>query len=78
MSVDRLKPAFGFADPAPVISVPKEGRTTGRKTMPKAAKKSLNPAAEVFVPGAGTGESSSTATRSRFGCVSRPPERLGI
>ena len=25
VSVDRLKPAFGFADPAPAISVPKGG-----------------------------------------------------
>ena len=25
MSVDRLKPAFGFADPVPSISIPKGG-----------------------------------------------------
>ena len=76
VSVDRLKPAFGFADPAPGISVPTGGGTTVQKSMPK-TKKSLNPAAKVFVPGAKSGESSSTATRSRFGRVSRPPERLG-
>ena len=76
VSVDRLKPAFGFADPAPAISVPKGCETTIQKSMPK-IKKSLNPAAKVFVPGAKSGESSSTVTRSRFGRVSRPPERLG-
>ena len=76
VSVDRLKPAFGFADPAPAISVPKGGGTTVQKTMPK-TKKSLNPAAKVFVPVARPKESLSTATRSRFGPISRPPERLG-
>ena len=64
--VDRLKPAFGFADPAPTISVPKGGGTTVLKTMPK-KKKTLNPAAEVFVPGAKSREFSSAVTRSRFG-----------
>ena len=76
VSVDRLKPAFGFADPAPATSVPRGGGTTVQKTMPK-TKKSLNPAAKVFVPGEKSGESSSAVTRSRFGRVSRPPERLG-
>ena len=76
VSVDRLKPAFGFADSAPAISVPKGGGTTVLKTIPK-TKKSLNPAVKIFVPGAKSGESSSAVTRSRFGCVSRPPERLG-
>ena len=69
VSVDRLKPAFGFADPAPAISV--------KKMLPKTTKKSLNPAAKVFVPGAKPGEFSSAVTRSRFGRVSRPPDRLG-
>ena len=50
VSVDRLKPAFGFADPAPAISVPKGGGTIVPKTMPK-TKKTLTPAAEVFCPG---------------------------
>ena len=77
VSVDRLKPTFGFADAAPAISVPKGvGTTVQKTTMPK-TKKSPNPAAEVFVPGAKAGESSSTTTRSRFGRISRPPERLG-
>ena len=76
ITVDRLKPAFGFADPAPPTSAPKEGGATVLKTTPK-RKKTLNPAAEVFVPSAKPGESSSTATRSRFGRVSRPPDRLG-
>ena len=77
MSVDRLKPAFGFADPAPAISVPKGGGTTIKKMMPKTAKKSLNPAARVFVPGAKPGEFLSAVTRSRFGRASCPPDRPG-
>ena len=72
VSVDRLKPAFGFADSAPAISVPKGGGTTVLKT-----KKTLNPTAEVFVPATRPKESSPTVTRSRFGRVSPPPERLG-
>ena len=77
VSVDRLKPAFGFADPAPAISVPGGGGTTIKKMLPKTTTKSLNPAAKVFVPGAKLGEFSSAVTRSRFGRVSRPPDRLG-
>ena len=76
ITVDRLKPAFGFADPAPPTFALKEGGATVLKTTPK-RKKTLNPDAEVFVPSAKPGESSSTATRSRFGRVSWPPERLG-
>ena len=75
ITVDRLKPAFGFADPAPPSSTPEENKATVLKTK---LKKALNPAAEVFVPSARPGESSSAVTRSRFGRVSRAPERLGI
>ena len=64
--VDRLKPAFGFADPAPTISVPKGGRTTIKKTTPK-TKKALNPAAEVFVP---------AEVKTRAGRTIKQPERL--
>ena len=64
--VDRLKPAFGFADPAPAVSVP-EG-TTIMKKRPK-TRKVLNPAAEVFVP---------AAVRTRAGRLIKQPERLGL
>ena len=66
--VDRLKPAFGFADPPPVVPVPKEARATVQKTMPK-TKRALNPAAEVFVP---------AEVRTRAGRTTRQPERLGF
>ena len=69
ITVDRLKPAFVFADPAPPSTTPEEIKTTVLKT---GTRKSLNPAAEVFIP------SSEPATRSRFGRTCRPPERLGV
>ena len=76
VTVDRLKPAFGFADPAPLSPTPRKIKATvvgaGKK------KKSLNPAAKVFVPGSGPGENTPTALKSRFGRTRRPPERLGI
>ena len=66
VSVDRLKPAFGFVDPE-----------SGRHGPPAAARppvrgrppRTLNPEAEEFSP---------AVTRSRFGRVSRPPVRLGL
>ena len=78
VSVERLKPAFGFADPAPTISVPRENKTVIKKMSSKVAKKSLNPAAKIFVPTPKPGDYSSALTRSRFGRASRPPERLGV
>ena len=78
VSIDRLKPAFGFADPAPAVAVPKgSGTTVIERSMPK-IKKALNPAAKAFVPSARRGEFSPTVTRSRSGRASRPPNRLGV
>ena len=76
ITVDRLKPAFGFADPAP--------QTAGKRKEVKAAlpkkeiKKSLNPEAESFVPGQRPKEKTPTTSKSRFGRTRRPPERLGV
>ena len=70
VTVDRLKPAFGFADPAPPQTAEKEVKIAVRK---KEAKKSLNPEAKTFIP-----ENPSTVSRLRFGRTRRPPERLGV
>ena len=86
VTVDRLKPAFGFADPAPQLS---GGETEVKTTAPKKKRKtSLNPEAETFVPrkkpmgSAATSkeaeEETSITPRSRFGRARRPPDRLGI
>ena len=48
VTVDRLKPAFGFADPAPPQAEEKKVKTAVQK---KEIKKSLNPEAESFIPG---------------------------
>ena len=76
VTVDRLKPAFGFADPAPLSPAPRKIKATIVKVEKK--KKSLNPAAEIFIPGPGPRESPTTELKSRFGRTRRPPERLGI
>ena len=67
VSIDRLKPAFGFTDPAPVTHCAPAAvqRPSPRTGIPG----TLNPEAEEFSP---------TVTRSRFGRVSRPPVRLGL
>ena len=76
VTVDRLKPAFGFADPAPQLSErEKEVKAAAPK---KKIKKSLNPEAESFIPGRKTKEETPTTSRSKFGRTRRPPERLGI
>ena len=76
VTVDRLKPAFGFADPAPPSVTPEKIKITVLKT---GTKKSLNPAAEAFVLSSEQpGELPPTVTRSRFGRACRPPERLGV
>ena len=76
VTVDRLKPAFGFADPAPPSAVPEKIKITVLKT---GTRKSLNPAAEAFVPSSEQpGEHPPAVTRSRFGRACRPPERLGV
>ena len=76
ITVDHLKPAFGFADPAPQLP---EGKKEVKAMAPKKkTKKSLNPAAEIFVPGRKTKEETPATSRSKFGRTRRPPERLGI
>ena len=67
VSIDRLKPAFGFTDPAPVTHrAPAAAQPLApRRRIPGA----LDPEAEEFSP---------TATRSRLGRVRRPPERLNL
>ena len=66
VSVDRLKPAFGFADPEPrQHSPPAAARPPARGR----ALRTPNPEAEEFSP---------AVTRTRFGRVSRPPVRLGL
>ena len=68
ISVDRLKPAFGFADPAPEIP-----KLQAKKilTEPKTSRvrKILNPAAEVFIP---------ATVMSRAGRAIKPPVRLAF
>ena len=66
VSVDRLKPAFGFADPEPKQH---SSRAAARPPARGRAPGTLNPEAEELSP---------TVTRSRFGRVSRPPVRLGL
>ena len=70
-----MKPAFGFADPAPSSVVPERSKATVLKTE---TRKSLNPAAEVFIPSSKPEENPSTVSRSRFGRARRLPERLGV
>ena len=83
ITVDRLKPAFGFADPAPSPSAEE------KKTV-KAKEKvggTLNPRAEIFVPGSQPKERAipsreeeekkTTTAKSRAGRPLRPPERFG-
>ena len=45
VTVDRLKPAFGFADPAPPAAALEKTKITVLKT---GTKKSLNPAAVSY------------------------------
>ena len=75
VTVDRLKPAFGFADPAPLSPTPRKIKAT---VVEKRKKKSLNPEAKVFVPSSRLGENTPAKLKSRFGRTRRPPERLGI
>ena len=76
VTVDRLKPAFGFADPTPQST---EKKKEVKSAIPKKEiKRSLNPEAESFIPGLGPKEKPSTMSKSRFGRTRRPPERLGV
>ena len=76
ITVDRLKPAFGFADPAPQTT---EKRKEVKAAPPKKEiKRSLNPEVESFVPGRKPKEKTPTTSKSRFGRTRRPPERLGV
>ena len=85
VTVDHLKAAFGFADPAPQLS---KGEKEVKAAAPKKkTKTSLNPEAESFVPKKRPKESSIPSqkagkelitSKSRFGRARRPPDRLGI
>ena len=77
VTVDRLKPAFGFTDPAPPEAAKKKVKIAVQK---KEAKSSLNPEAKTFTPEAKTfiKENPSTVSRLRFGRTRRPPDRLGV
>ena len=75
ITVDRLKPAFGFADPAfgfadpaPAVLKPQVKKTSTRIKIPR-TKRTLDPTAEVFVP---------TTTVSRAGRIIKPPVRLDL
>ena len=74
VTVDRLKPAFGFADPTPPAAEKKEFKAVA----PREIKKSLDPEAKIFVPSSGPKEKSPAVSRSKFGRTRRPPDRLGI
>lgn len=72
VTVDRLKPAFGFADPTPQST---EKRKEVKSAIPKKKiKRSLNPEAEIFIPSSRPKEKPSTMSRSRFGRTLRPPK----
>ena len=86
VTVDRLKPALGFADPAPQLL---GGEKAVKAAAPrKKIKKSPNPEAESFIRGRKPKESvitgrkakeeTPTTSRSKFGRTRRSPERLGI
>ena len=75
VTVDRLKPAFGFADPTPPAA---EKKREFKAAAPKEIKRSLDPEARIFVPGSGPKEKFPAVSRSKFGRTRRPPERLGI
>ena len=83
ISVDRLKPAFGFADPAPAPASEEKRKTTAKAK----AGETLNPRAEIFVPGKQPKEGAipsreaeegeMTTVKSRAGRPLRPPVRFG-
>ena len=75
VTVDRLKPAFGFADQTTPQAEEKKVKTA---VLKKEAKKSLNPEAKIFFPSSGLKEKPATVSRSKFGRTRRPPERLGV
>ena len=75
ITIDRLKPAFGFTDPVPPSAATEKIKTA---VLKKGTNKSLNPAVEAFVPSPVPGDHPPTVPRSRFGRVCRPPERLGV
>ena len=66
--MDRLKAAFGFADPAPTPTR-EEKKTT---TVKPRTGETLNPEAVTFVTLEGI-----TAAKSRAGRPLRPPVRFG-
>ena len=83
ITVDRLKPAFGFADPAPAPAGEERKTVKARETIGGA----LNPRAKIFVPGNQPNERAipsreeegkkMTTAKSRAGRPLRPPERFG-
>ena len=48
--MDRLKPAFGFADPTPPAA---EKKREFKAAAPREIKRSLDPEAKIFVPSSG-------------------------
>ena len=75
VTVDRLKPAFGFVDPTPLAE---EKKKEFKAVAPREVKRSLDPEAKIFVPSSGPKEKSPAVSRSKFGRTRRPPDRLGI
>ena len=78
-----MKPAFGFADPAPAPAGEKKKTVRDKERIGGA----LNPRAEIFVPGNQPNERAipsreeegkkTTTAKSRAGRPLRPPERFG-
>ena len=77
-----MKPAFGFADPAPAPA----GREKKATMAKEKSGRTLDPRAEVFVPGkqpkeraipSREAEAETTTAKSRAGRPLRPPERFG-
>ena len=73
VSVDRLKPAFGFVDPAPAVPDPRIKKTSSMAKIPttkvSTTRKPLNPAAEVFIL---------DKVVSRAVRIVKPPARFGF
>ena len=83
ITVDRLKPAFGFADPAPAPAGEEKKMSMAKVKTGRA----LDPRAEIFVPGKQPKERAipsreaegkkTTTAKSGAGRPLRPPDRFG-